>query len=280
MITVIHPGIFTSIQDLGRFNYTDNGVPISGCMDQESAMIANAVLNNSQDSALLELTFFGGHFKFKKDTNICITGADMDPKINGKPIKMYRSINVKAKDELKLHYAKEGCRTYIAVDGGFTTPKKLNSRSMYQTVTATFKVSKGDELEFEKANEPLKSYSSIKTTLGGVVTKNIAVFKGPEFNMLTKSQIKLLLSKMFSISNESNRMAYTLTEPLMNELNPIITSIVLPGTVQLTPGGKLIILMRDSQITGGYPRILQLTKGAINALAQKQTNSQIQFNIV
>ena len=280
MIKVLNPGIYTSIQDTGRFDYTDYGVPISGCMDQESAMIANAILNNSQESAVLEMTFYGGHFKFTKNTNICITGADMSPKINGKSVKMYSGIAITANDELKLQYAKAGCRTYIAIDGGFNTPIKLNSRSMYKAVTHIFKVSKGDELDFTKVSKPLNAYSGIKATLGGIKTAYIDVFKGPEFDKLTEGQMKQLVSIPFSISNESNRMAYTLTEPLSNKLDPIITSIVLPGTIQLTPGGKLIILMRDSQITGGYPRILQLTKTAINNLAQKQTNNKIQFRIV
>ena len=75
-------------------------------------------------------------------------------------------------------------------------------------------------------------------------------------------------------------MAYQLQESLENSLEPILTSGVLPGTVQLTPSGKLIILMRDCQTTGGYPRVLQLKESAINILAQKYTGQQIRFKLV
>jgi allophanate hydrolase subunit 2 len=81
------------------------------------------------------------------------------------------------------------------------------------------------------------------------------------------------------ISKNNSRMAYQLDGVLLNKLEPIITSLVMPGTVQLTPSGKLIVLMRDCQATGGYPRVLQLSDMAINVMAQKKTGDVIQFNI-
>ena len=75
-------------------------------------------------------------------------------------------------------------------------------------------------------------------------------------------------------------MAYQLEEPIKNNLKPIITSLVLPGTVQLTPAGNLIILMRDCQTTGGYPRVLQLTEHAINILSQKYVGKKVQFKLI
>ena len=75
-------------------------------------------------------------------------------------------------------------------------------------------------------------------------------------------------------------MAYQLEDPLKNSLQPIITSLVLPGTIQLTPSGSLIILMRDCQTTGGYPRILQLSEASINRLAQKSTGDKVRFELI
>jgi allophanate hydrolase subunit 2 len=68
-----------------------------------------------------------------------------------------------------------------------------------------------------------------------------------------------------------------LNETIPNTLPSILTSAVLPGTVQLTPSGKLIILMRDCQVTGGYPRVLQVSEESINRLSQKITGDKIQF---
>ena len=106
------------------------------------------------------------------------------------------------------------------------------------------------------------------------------VFKGPEFEYLTLEQQAQLFNNKLTISNLNNRMAYQFKEPLKNNLNPIITSQVLPGTVQLTPSGNLIVLMRDCQTTGGYPRILQLKETSINVLSQKMTGQTLQFKLL
>ena len=92
--------------------------------------------------------------------------------------------------------------------------------------------------------------------------------------------LRLATLKAKTISNDNNRMAFQLKENLKNELKPIITSLVMQGTVQLTPSGKIIILMRDNQTCGGYPRILQLTENAINRLSQKHMNNNIHFELV
>ena len=111
-------------------------------------------------------------------------------------------------------------------------------------------------------------------------TTEIDVFKGPEFHLLSKNQQEFLINSQFTISKDNNRMAYQLSEILENNLESIITSLVLPGTVQLTPSGKLIILMRDCQTTGGYPRVLQLKESAISVLAQKLTGNPINFRLI
>jgi biotin-dependent carboxylase-like uncharacterized protein len=279
MIQVIKPGLYTSVQDLGRFNSLEYGVPVSGCMDKTSASIANAILNNNSDCALLEMTLKGGHFRFMVSTNLCITGADMSPLLNNRPVKMYTAIFVQAGDELRMHRASQGSRCYLAVSRGIKTPKIMNSRSMYNGVTANFRIVKDDELAIEEAASKLKSNAAIKGTIKNHKNIFLNAYKGPEFDQLKPHQIETLGSVSFTISKDSNRMAFPLEENFSNELDPIITSLVLPGTVQLTPGGKLIILMRDCQITGGYPRVLQLTKTAINNLAQKQLKTKIRFNI-
>lgn len=125
---------------------------------------------------------------------------------------------------------------------------------------------------------PTKYFSKIKNL---DFTKNeLQTYPGPEFENLSSHQKKLLEATKFTISNLNNRMGYQLNELIENNVNPIITSAVLPGTVQLTPGGKLIVLMRDAQTTGGYPRVLQLSDDAINLLAQKKTSDLVSFSII
>lgn len=278
MIKVLNPGLYSSIQDLGRSGHQNYGVPLSGCMDATSAQLANALLNNNENAAVLEMTFTGPVLEFKTSLNICITGASCSPKINGTLIKMNRATFIAKNDTLSFNTMKDGCRSYLAVSGGFLSPSVLSSRSMYSGITKTFRLSKGEQLKVKKAT-PFKLNASIKRSIAHFSSQNLLAYKGPEFNRLSKKQKEVLKSQAFTVSKDNSRMAYQLQEVIPNKLKPIITSLVTPGTIQLTPAGKLIVLMKDCQITGGYPRVLQLTEDAIHTLAQKQTNSIVRFRI-
>ena len=278
MIKVIDPGFYTSIQDKGRFGFQNYGVPVSGCMDENSAKIANQILRNLTSSALLELTMTGCSLEFKKDTIIAVTGSDMNAKLNGSSIQMYNKIDVKKGDLLSFGRFEYGFRTYIAFQGGIKSEKVMKSRSMYNGITKSFKIQKNDKIVLNNSINKSRGTNQEKIQKL-ILSDNIECYKGPEFHKLSKENKENLLKKQFSISNNHNRMGYILNEKIKNNIKPIITSHVMPGTVQLTPGGKIIILMRDCQTTGGYPRILQLTNSAINILSQKRTNSEIKFNI-
>jgi biotin-dependent carboxylase-like uncharacterized protein len=278
MLKVIKSGFFTSIQDLGRFGFRSYGVPVSGAMDTYAFQFANVLLGNSKEDAVLEMTMTGGEFRFTKPTYIAIAGAPMKAELNNVPIEYNRIIEIKTDDILCFDRATLGVRTYLAVRGGFISEKVLGSRSQLKPITLIDKIKKGSSVDYNGINDKIeKSYASIQFD-GSIFTKtDIEVFKGPEFEQLTMAHKSLLFSNDFKISKLNNRMAYQL-EPLMaNALSPILTSPVIPGTVQLTPMGNLIILMRDCQTTGGYPRILQLTRESINILAQKSTGQTINF---
>jgi len=173
-----------------------------------------------------------------------------------------------------------GFRAYLAVFGGFQSDKVLSSRSMYQGITEVSNIKKGDELLIEPKNHKDKTYAAIKKKTDYLNEKVVSVYKGPEFHLLNDKQIKMLFKQEFTISKDNNRMAYQLDELITNNLDGIITSLVMPGTVQLTPSGKLIVLMRDCQTTGGYPRILQLSDNSINTLAQKMTGQKITLQLL
>ena len=152
---------------------------------------------------------------------------------------------------------------------------------MYKGVTEQLVISKNSQLLIEEGNMPLNNKNaSLKISQSHFDASQIDVLKGLEYDRLSKEQQTLLCSEVFIISKDNNRMAYQLEQNIDNHLEPIITSGVLPGTVQLTPSGKLIILMRDCQTTGGYPRVLQLKEASINVLAQKFTGNSINFKLV
>ncbi|WP_282135719.1 biotin-dependent carboxyltransferase family protein [Seonamhaeicola maritimus] len=278
MIKVLNPGMYSTIQDFGRFGYQKYGVPCSGVMDRKAASFANAILGNNNELPVLEMTMLGPKLQFDCNTIICVSGADMSPKLNNTFILNNKPISVKKGDVLSFGKLNNGVRSYLAVSGGFSTEKVMESYSMYAGITNQSKIEKNDIIEVSIKSELFENqHASIKMNTDYFGSKDIEVFKGPEFETLSESQKELLFNQDFTISKDNNRMAYQLNEPLENSLEPIITSLVLPGTVQLTPSGKLIILMRDCQTTGGYPRVLQLKESSINVLSQKFTGQMVSF---
>ena len=280
MVKVIKPGFYSTIQDLGRYGYQDYGVPISGAMDQYSTQFANALLNNDKKDAVLEITMSGPTLQFHCHTLICISGADISPMLNGKELKLNTIVSVNPEDKLTFGKLNYGLRSYLAVKGGFHTELKFNSYSMYKNVTSKFKIEDDDLQINETLSFDISKYATLKFN-NVIFTSNILeAFKGPEFELLSTIQQQQLLGQDFTISNLNDRMAYQFEEYLVNNLSSIITSLVLPGTVQLTPSGNLIVLMRDAQTTGGYPRVLQLKESSINCLAQKYKGQKIRFKLI
>ena len=276
MIKVISKGLYTTIQDKGRFGYRNIGVPSSGYMDSESAETANLIINNPKDNPLIEATLIGPTLEFKKSAVICITGGEFSPTLNDIKISSYSAIEVNKGDILKINNSSIGSRCYISIQGTIISDTILGSKSFYHQITNSNIIEDGDIFLFKKNIRTLEQkYTHKKFELN----KTINVFRGPEFKCLSNESIKTLFNEEFSIGI-NNRMAYNLLEKIQDGVNSIISSGVIPGTVQLTPSGNIIILHRDSQTTGGYPRILQLNEKSLNDLAQLKTGDNIRFKLL
>ncbi|GAA4900968.1 biotin-dependent carboxyltransferase family protein [Flaviramulus aquimarinus] len=280
MVEVLNSGFYSTIQDFGRVGVQNYGVPHSGVLDRYAASMANILLGNDENAAVIEMTMTGAKLQFNCSTLICLSGANMSPKLNNLFIENNKVFKVHKHDVLSFVKLESGFRSYLAVLGGFQTETIMGSKSMYKGITAKYDLRKGDVLDVLTCSlTNTEHHARLKIDNFYLKTSVMAVFKGPEFNLLSNEQQDKLFSNSFTISKENNRMAYQLKEPLENNLKPIITSAVLPGTVQLTPSGKLIVLMRDCQTTGGYPRVLQLKEYAIDVLAQKFTGNMLNFSL-
>jgi len=278
MIEIQNAGWYTTIQDLGRFGHQSLGVPVSGAMDLIAFNLANRLLNNDPNAACLEMTIKGPSLKFHQATHIAITGALMPALLNFNPVKMYEPIQINKGDILQFSTTKGGCRTYLALLGGLQTETVLGSKSQYKGLTRQHHIDKKSLIPFQEIPFPPKR-AKIKKQLINYGDLKLEAFEGPEYHLLDTASKNTLKKKKFSISQNNNRMGYRLNEKIMQQLPQIWTAPTLPGIVQLTPDGTLIILMRDAQVTGGYPRILQLSDDALNLLAQKSTKDQIKFEI-
>jgi len=281
MIKVIASGLHSSLQDLGRFGHRDCGVPISGAMDLRSAAKANALVGNDANATVLEFMASGPILEFHEAALIGISGAIFSPKIDGQKVGMNTSISVNEGSTLSFGSPSKGMRAYLAIKGGFTSEIMLGSSSYYSGITKEAQLRKNDILHFAQSNKksPETNRSEINTEFR-FDSNEIEVFKGPEFELLPKSIQNKLKNTSFIIDTQSNRMAYWLEHSEDISAKDIITAPVQPGTVQMTPVGKVIVLMRDAQTTGGYARIFQLTKNAVDLLAQKRAGEIVSFKMI
>ncbi len=281
MIDVISGGLYTTIQDLGRFGYRRSGVPLSGAMDSYSARLANRLVGNSVKDAVMEITHIGPVLRFTTSTEIAITGAGFSPTLNNIEIPLNSRTFIPKGGILKFGLPGYGLRAYLAVCGGFKTEFKLGSFSQYQGITSQDTLEKGNQLQIAPFEaEHGKVTASVKVPKLHFRSTSIEVLPGPEFHMLSDVLQQKLINSTLTVSSESNRMAYLLDGWSEFSVAEIITSAVQPGTVQLTTGGQCVVLMRDAQTTGGYARLLQLTESAINVLSQKKAGSKVKFVMI
>ena len=278
MIEVKKAGLRSSLQDRGRFGYRDQGVPLSGAMDQYALQLGNHLLDNDKDTAAIEMMLQGPELYFTASTYIAITGATFEGRLNGKVIPHLSRVFVPAGSTLKFKPPKSGVFGYISIQDGIQLTPVLNSMSYYPIIAKEFLLSKGQKLAIKQQSQKVKSFSKVANQLISS-DEIIEVYPGPEFGLLSSQNQKDLSLASFKIGSNSNRMGYEIEHTMQLDAKEIITAPVQPGTVQLTPSGDLICLMRDAQTTGGYARVFQLSSDTISKISQKQAGSKIKFKI-
>ncbi len=279
MIEVIRKGGEIRIVDMGRYGYREYGVPISGAMDLRSAARANSLLHNPVSFAVLELTSPGHELNFMHDTTIGITGAEGNIRVNSNKIYTDNVYQISGHSRLTIGTLSKGYRLYIAVQGGIKSSTILGSQSPIPGLLNR-SLRKGDRVELSRS-DLYPSISSSITALHIETKRKLGCYPGPEWFHLDRHNQSALLDNAYYIDNKSNRMGYRLNGiPIISDIVEIFSSSVMPGTVQLLPNGLPLILMRDCQTTGGYPRILQVCEEDINQLAQRRVGNQVQFSLL
>lgn len=277
-VKIIQPGFFSTIQDNGRIDGLPYGVPISGAMDGHLYRFANQSLNNSEGLSSIEFYQQGLQLKFLAPTFFCVAILEGKVLLNGERIDTNSIYRIKSGDELIIKEMIVGNWGYVAVKDGFAAKQALGSQSYYKPLTDS-QLQKDDEIRFNSF-EGDNGGDSPQFDLDYYSPDILDVYPGPEFQKLSQTLKYQLQNAEFTLSSSLNRMAYQVNERLDNDLEEIVTGPVLPGTIQYTPEGKMIVLMRDAQVTGGYPRILQLSEVAINKLSQKRPKSGFNFNLI
>ncbi len=269
-------GLLDTIQDSGRTGFFKYAVPRSGFMDAQSAKRANTILGNDPNDAVLEMSIQGGIYRFDSPTLVCVSGAPMKFTLNGNKGESNCMIRVQPDDEIEFSQASEGVYTYLAVKGGFKSSIRMGSRSMHPSLFGVSRIKEGDVIEYLPTDTAPNKM--VGNTSDVSLCSKIVVYPGPEFFCLkTPEQLRDLPLKVAS----HNRMGIRVLPSayLHKRHSTIKSSVVFPGIVQLTPSGELIVLHRDCQVTGGYPRVLLTNEKGLNHIAQMRQGSTIQLEL-
>lgn len=297
-ITILKPGIMSSVQDLGRWGYQQYGVPVSGAMDKVSASLANIICGNDENEAVIEFTLHGGSILFNEDRVCAFTGGGCRIFADEQELSFNRLLYIPAFTVLQTKPSAIGCRAYLAVAGGLDVKKQMGSVSTYATSgiggVKGRNLKTGDILSFKKTDRAFDT-TTMKTIAGelrashwqvpdliGLDQKqsDIHVVAGPEFDHFDEATRNIFFESTFTIGLQSNRMGYRLDgeKILMKEKHEMVSTPVAAGIIQVTHEGSPIILMADAQTTGGYPRIARVCSTDMVRLAQMRPGVKIRFS--
>ena len=280
MIEVISSGYFTTIQDSGRKAHRHLGVPISGPMDSNSFYLANLLLPGLDSDSVFECTLIGPKLKLSCNSRFVITGAKFDSYLDDEPIENNKVYSFRAGQILKVGRVKAGLRCYLKFEGTFNIPKILNSKSFYYPITKSKSINEGEKYDFISKTLDINSkIINLKISENVFSKKTLFANCGPDWDLLTGEIKKQITSEIFFIKSQ-NRMGYRLTSALKNDFCNLSSKVVIPGIVQFTPGGEIIIATADCQVTGGYLQILILTNDSLSNLVQKPEGSEVKFTLL
>ncbi len=297
MVQVIKKGLETSVQDYpGRIGTLNQGFPASGPMDSWSFRLANILVGNESGDSALECQFMGPTLKFLEDRTIAITGADMSPKIDGKPVPMWESIEVNANQILELEFAIIGARSYIAFSGGINSKPWLGSRSTFHKAGVggiDGKAIENNQIIPLGTNKKIQSRKIKKSSIPDISKdKNwtIEVVLGPNDDWIDNKGHEIFFNSKWKLQAKSDRTGYRLDGPKLSftdkatnkslengsEPSNIIDQGYPAGAINLA-GQTPIILVNDGPSMGGFINPYTVPSSAFWKLGQAKPGDTFNF---
>lgn len=285
---VLKGGMLTTVQDFGRNGYQSQGFSVGGAMDVRAFKLANMLLDNPENEAVLEITLIGPELEFTADTIIAITGGDFSPKLNGEPVEMYTAVYVRKGDVLKFGSARTGTRCYVAFSGYLDIPVVMGSRcTSLKSRLGGFKgrrLEAGDYISERIKRRYLPFFLSRKLKAPDYDADDglLRVVMGPQDSLFSKQSIRTFLESEYTVTGEFDRMGCRLDGPIIapKQTSDIISDGIALGAIQVPSAGKPIVLLADRQTTGGYAKIATIISADIPRLVQKKTDQKIRFRAV
>jgi KipI family sensor histidine kinase inhibitor len=284
--TVLRPGLFTTIQDAGRWGHQSEGVPVGGALDLVSHRVANALVDNESDAATLEVTLLGPEIRLEFDTVIAIAGADLGAQLDSRDVRLNTPTACRAGSVLRFVERRSGTRAYVAFDGGIDVPPVFGSRATSvvcglggidgRALIAGDRVSLG-RVRRSRSLDGLAGERRVDVGRGA----RLRVLPGPQRDFFPEEALERLCQAAFIVSPRSDRMGYRLEGARLArvERREMISDAAFAGGIQVPPSGDPILLMADRQTTGGYPQIATVITADLPLAGQLGPGDRIEFAI-
>jgi len=286
-IKIVDPGMKAFVEDLGRYGYQRYGVSVSGVVDEFASRVANFLVGNPPDAAVIEITLKGISLEFSGDAVFAMTGSPCAYTLNGKPLELWQSHSAKAGDLLAGDFTTEGLRNYLAVAGGMDVPVIMGSHST--NLRGRFggfegrELRKGDSLKtgIVTAAPPLRALKA-EHIPRYTMEIDVRVIPGPQDAAVTEAGMKTFLSSPYKVSFDSDRMGIRLAGEKIEHVMAadIISDGIAFGSVQVPGDGQPIIMLAERQTTGGYCKIATAITADRSRLAQARPKCVIRFHKV
>ncbi len=281
----VTPGPLTTVQDLGRIGFGQYGVAPSGAVDGFALRVGNRLVGNEETAAGLEITIMGPTLVALTPMVIALTGADLQPRINDRPIPMWRSIAMKKEDRLSFKGPKSGLRAYLAVGSGISVPTVMGSRST--NLGSGFGGLSGrslrkDDILFSHAPHlHLKTEGTAFEFVPDYSPETaLRIIFGPQDHHFEPKTRSLFAQSAYTVSEQSDRTGIRLKGPAVKAKEGLDTSIIsegiVPGAVQVPGDNQPIILLAET-VTGGYRKIATVISADLHLLGQLRPENRVGF---
>jgi antagonist of KipI len=287
VIQVQSPGLLTTVQDLGREGFGPQGVSPSGAADPISLRLGNRLVGNAEGAAALEMTLLGGTFLFPQGAIFALTGSDFAATLEGSPLPLWTSVEVKPGQALRVGSTRSGARCYLCVQGGIIVKPFLGSASTHLLSGLGGHqgraLRKGDVLRTGPATAFFRKKSITPQALQHLAPRKVLrVTHGPQSDWFPPKSQQLFYKSTYRVAEESNRMGLRLEGQHIAQRSSgeMITEGVSIGAVQITAGGQPIILFVEQQTTGGYAKIANVISADLHSLGQLRPRDEIRFELV
>jgi antagonist of KipI len=297
--TAVRAGFLTSVQDLGRPGFREFGVSLGGALDPHALQVANLLAGNEESAAGLEITFGGLRLRFADDRIVVWGGGSFDARIGSTSSPAGHPTLARAREEFSIVSPSGGCRAWLAISGGIDVPAVLGSRS--GDLRAGFGGLKGRPVRDGEEFSLGQNSQRAKVLIEKLRTEKIARWKPPhdwsstarrapilrylrgaDSDRFVESALQLFNNEGFFVSPDSDRMGIRLDGPRLERSQDIelLSEAVAPGTVQVPPNGKPILLLNDCQTIGGYPKIAHVITVDLPIAAQLCPGDRVRFSKV